>query len=58
VCAEEEKFKICCETLEKYKNDKVIIFCETKLRVDTLYGCLLKEKVKQIEAIHGDKTQQ
>jgi len=58
VCSEEEKFKICLEILEKYKTDKVIIFCETKIRVDSLFACLAKEKIELVEAIHGDKNQE
>jgi len=56
VCVEEDKFKICCDILERHKSEKVIIFCETKLRVDSLFACLAKEKVKAAEAIHGDKS--
>lgn len=47
----------CISILTTHEKMKTIIFCETKIRVDQLFANLLKEGLTEINAIHGDKTQ-
>ena len=56
VKAREDKFDTLHEILDNHGVDKVLVFCETKRGCDRLSKDL-RHKNYQVDAIHGDKTQ-